>query len=136
MGNVMRQVDEYLHEFREGDRDTAFFGLLEMGPVVLPELVATFRKEQDSSVREFLVEIIWQFRDLSTVYFLGEALYDVNCVVWKQALDGLVTLASQEALILLQSARSRPFSSQSEAVEYRRYIDEAIEQVEEKVQGF
>lgn len=67
-------IADYLERFRLGDRDGAFFGLLEMGHEVLPVLMSSFRAERDSRVRAFLVEVIWQNRQDSTVAFLGEAL--------------------------------------------------------------
>lgn len=123
------EIAGYLESFHKGDCDGAFFGLLEMGHEVLPELIEVFRHEEDSDIREFLVEVIWQHRQLSTIPFLGEALYDNAPIVWKQALDGLVTLASPQALEWLETAKAREFSRQADAEEFRRWLDEAIEQI-------
>jgi hypothetical protein len=119
------QVADYLSQYRRGDRDAAFFGLLETDHAVLPELMAAYRSESDSRVRAFLVEVIWQHRQQSAIPFLGEALHDSEAVVWQQALDGLVTLASPAALEVLCSA------SQSGADEFRGWLAEAIEQAEQ-----
>jgi hypothetical protein len=101
---------------------------------ILPELMAAFRSERDSRVREFLVEIIWQHRQASTIPFLKEALHDGATAVWKQALDGLVALASSAALDVLRDARpTRQFPTQREAEEFRRWLDEAIEQLEAEI---
>jgi hypothetical protein len=92
------QIAECLQRFRKGDRDGAFFGLLETDHGILPELMAAFRSERDSHVREFLVEIIGQHRQSSVIPFLKEALNDPAAAVSKQAIDGLVVLASPAAL--------------------------------------
>lgn len=129
MKDFAAQVADYLHLYRQGDRDAAFFGLLEADHEVLPELIAAFRAEPDSRVRAFLVEVIWQYREPSVVPFLGEALRDSEAVVWRQALDGLVTFASPAALEVLRSA------SRSATDEFSGWLDEAIEQVEQQAQG-
>src|SRR5690242_3015237 len=105
METTTSQIAEYLQRFRKGDRDGAFFCLLEMEHGIVPELMAAFRAERDSRVREFLVEIIWQHRQSSAIPFLKEALNDGAPAVWKQALDGLVALASSAALEVLRDAR-------------------------------
>jgi len=134
MKTTTLQIVEYLQLFRKGDRDGAFFGLLEMDHEVVPQLIAAFRSERDNRVREFLVEVIWQHRQPSAIPFLGEALHDAVAAVWKQALDGLVTLASPAALDVLRAGRTRQFPTERETDEFRRRLDEAIEQAESEVQ--
>jgi hypothetical protein len=85
------QVEYYLSLFRKG-RGDAFFGLIEANSTIIPDLIDTYRVEPDASVRELLVEVVWQHRQASTIPFLGEALHDAEPVVWKQAIDGLVSL--------------------------------------------
>ena len=133
MESATSQITEYLQRFRKGDRDGAFHGLLEMEHGILPELMAAFRSERDSRVREFLVEIIWQHRQASAIPFLKEALHDDAAAVWKQALDGLVALASTQALDVLRDARTRQFPAERATEEFRRWLDEAIEQAESEI---
>ncbi|MCU0914204.1 MAG: HEAT repeat domain-containing protein [Planctomycetes bacterium] len=124
------QIADWLQRFREGRRDEAFFGLLEMGHAVLPELMAVFRAERDVQVRAFLVEVIWQHRQSSAISLLGEALRDPEPAVWQEALDGLVTLVSPAALEVLRSARTWQFSDPRTAEEFRGWLEEAIAQAE------
>jgi hypothetical protein len=124
------QIADYVRCFRGGDVETAFHGLLESGHDILPDLVAAFHGASDGRVREFLVEVIWQHRQQSVIPFLGEALWDPEPRVWRQALDGLVTLASPAAIEVLRAARTRQFSQPSEAAEFRGWLEEAIEQAE------
>jgi hypothetical protein len=133
MESPTSQITEYLQLFRKGDRDGAFYGLLEMEHGILPELMAAFRSERDSRVPEFLVEIIWQHRQASAIPFLKEALHDQAPAVWKQALDGLVALASSEALDVLRDARTRQFPAKRPTEEFRRWLEEAIEQAESEI---
>lgn len=70
-----------------------------------------------------LVEAIWQHRQPSVIGFLADVLGDPVPVVWKQALDGLVTLASPESMRVLRSAADNECDA-----ERRAWIEEAIEQ--------
>ena len=124
------QITYYLDMFRRGDVDNAFHGLLEIDRDILPELIAVFRGEQDIGVRELLVEVIWEYRERSVIPFLGEALSDSESRIWRQALNGLVTLASPGALQVLRAARTRHFPTQHATEEFRRWLEEAIEQAE------
>jgi len=128
------QIDYYLEVFRRGDADNAFHGLLEIDPDILPELIAVFRTEQDTGVREFLVEVIWEYREHSVIPFLAEALQDTEPRIWRQALNGLVTLVSPAALEVLRAARARQLPTQRETEEFRRCLEEAIEQAETETQ--
>jgi hypothetical protein len=126
-------ITDYLRLFREGNHDAAFFGLVEMDHSILPDLIAIFHRESDSQVREFLVEVIWQHRQRTAIPFLGEALQDVDPKVWKEALNGLVTLASKEALEVLRTAKTRQFPRKRDTDEFSSWIDEAIEQVQSAI---
>jgi len=127
MAIVSSQIIEYVQLYREGRRDDAFFGLLEMDHDMMPELTGAFRAESDVTTRAFLVEVIWQHRRQDVIPFLGEALQSSEPVIWKQAIDGLVALASPAALEVLLSAR------QSGTDEFRSWLEEAIEQTQEQM---
>lgn len=118
-----KRVADGLSLYRQGRCEDAFCLLSGAGQEIT-ELVAAFRGESDGPCRAFLVEVIWQHRQQSAVPFLTEALSDPDDAVWRQALDGLVTLASPESLAALRIAR------ESRDDTFREWIDEAIEQVE------
>ena len=122
------QVAYHLNQYRQGNRDDAFFGLIEMNHDVVPELINSFQKESEPQTRAFLVEVIWEHRQQSSISFLAEVLQESD--VWKEALNGLVTLASPVALEGLRSARNRQFSKKKETDEFREWLEEAITQVE------
>jgi hypothetical protein len=77
-----------------------------------------------------LVRVAWERRDSSALPFLGEALNQLQEEVWQQALDGLVALASPEALETLRRARSRDRQDDTAARRFRLWLEEAIAQVE------
>lgn len=131
MEAISERIAYYLQRYRDGDGG-AFHSLIEMDHCVIPELITKFRNEPDASLREFIVEIIWQHRDPLAIPFLGEALQDSEPAVWKEAIDGLVTLASPAALKELHAAKGRHFASKSDAEEFRGWIDEAIQQIADK----
>lgn len=130
MQGFAEQIDYYLEMFRRGDVEDAFHGLLEIDREILPELIDVFRVSKDVSVREFLVEVIWEYREKSVIPFLGEALRDSEPRVWRQALNGLVALASSAALDVLQAARIQEFPKRRDNENFHRWLEEAIEQAE------
>lgn len=135
MQRFVPQIAYYLEMFRSGDADNAFHGLLETDRDILPELMAVFRSERDIGVRELLVKVIWEHREQAAIPFLGEALSDTDPRIWRQALNGLVTLASPAALDVLRAARTRQLRTQPETEEFRRWLEEAIEQAESEAQS-
>jgi len=130
MQRFASQIAYYLEMFRQGDADNAFHGLVEIDRDILPELMAVFRAERDARTRELLVHVIWEYREQSAIPFLGEALLEAEPCVWRQALNGLVTLASPAALDVLLAARVRQFPGYRESEEFRRELEEAIQQAE------
>ena len=85
--------------------------------------------EDDAIVRSLLVEATWQHRNPSVIGFLADALRDPMPVVWKQALDGLVTLASPESMRVLRSAADQECDAERCA-----WIEEAIEQSDDAIE--
>jgi hypothetical protein len=108
-----------LELFSSGDRVTPFFNLVEADRAIVPLLIEAFNSGIDSEVREFLVEVIWQRGHPSTVPFLESALNDPEPAVWKQALDGLVTLGTIDAIEALHRARSRYSPTESDRREFQ-----------------
>jgi hypothetical protein len=83
-----------------------------------------------------LVEAIWQLRSPSSLDLLGEALQDPAPEVWREALDGLATLASPESLRILESTRDGLVASDEEGSDgddLRGWIDGAIEDVRGRI---
>lgn len=110
MASFAPQIAWYLERHREGDGSTAFHGLIQLDSAALPELVSEYHAAVDTRLRVFLLEVIWQHRQQSVVPVLAAALFDPEPQVWKEALDGLVALASPSSVEALRAARTRKFS--------------------------
>ena len=125
-------ADHYIEKLRGPDSDDARHSLIEADDVIVPILIDAFRDEQDPAIRSQLTVIVWQHRLPETTKFLSEALDDPAPEVWKNALDGLVALGGQSATQVLQAARQRSSGGNREKRVQAKWIDEAIQQVEEK----
>lgn|SRR5574338_332761 len=90
-----------------------------------------YAHEPAAEVRAFLVGALWEIRDRRAIPVLMAALRDVDPSVWKEALDGLVTLAGDTAVDVLQRARLEVAPLPDSAVR-REWIDEAVEQLRER----
>jgi len=124
-------LQDHLEAYRRGDRDRAFFGLINRGDSLLPDLVKAFQSEADPKVRAFIVEVLWQQRDQRAIPALAEALNDPDERVWQEALNGLVTLASTESVEALKMGRGRIFRTVAERDKFNTWLEEAIDQAEE-----
>jgi hypothetical protein len=101
----------------------------------IAELESAFRAATDTRLRVFLLQVIWQHRHQSVIPLLAEALLDCEPQVWKESLDGLVTLASPASIDAMRSARTRQFTKPQEAEEFRLWLEEAIQQAERLPKG-
>lgn len=119
----MSAVAYYIEKARSGDLEAAFHGLRELGHDTLPAMQMAYTCEDDPVVRSMIVEAVWQHRQPSVIKFLADVLRDPTPIVWRQALDGLVTLASPESIRVLRSAADGEIEA-----ERRTWIEEAIEQ--------
>ncbi len=104
--------------------EDAWYWLVELELQALPLLQQFAVSERDEEIRATLVEVIWQHRNPESIPFLAQMLTDPGKKVWKAALDGLVTLGTDDALVALKVARAGASAEQLE------YVDEAIDQIE------
>jgi len=126
-------VSFYVGQLRDGDSEAAFHSLIEADRAAIPKLIEVCKAERNPETRAQLVNIIWEFRDPSTISFLGEALFDSSSRVWKAALDGLVALGCPAALPFLRAALSRESLGTSNSDSFRIWVEEAIEQLEARL---
>jgi len=122
------RTEYYLSEARNGDFHNAYHSLIELPNDLLPDLEEAYRGEADPAIRALIVEAVWQHRLPTSVDFLVVALEDPHPEVWKQALDGLVTLVSPESRTVLELAKSH-VTGQDTIL--RAWIEEAIDQIDE-----
>src|ERR1700733_8279942 len=91
-------ADCYLRLLRAGDFESAFHGLIDLDPAIVHPLIAAYHDESSLAFCNTLLRIIWEFRTPLALPLLAEALRDRRDNRWRGALDGLVTLASAEAV--------------------------------------
>jgi hypothetical protein len=103
----------------------------DFGISVLPYFTDAFERETDPKRKVQLIHIIWQFRDAAVLPTLSAALYDPSPLVWKEALDGLVTLDLPECVQVIEAARARPFKKEKDSIYFQEWLDEAIQQLKE-----
>lgn len=136
VSNHSSAIAFYLERYRQGRGDEAFHGLLELEHAALPELAKVFRESTDTPTRNFLLNVIWQYRQPTEIPLLGEALFDDESEIWQEAMDGLVALASSESLRALRRARTRRFSDDLEGLRFSEWLKEAIEQLETQLSSY
>src|SRR5262249_48557544 len=96
----------------------------------LPFVAEAYYREPSARRRELLIHCLWQYGDRVALPTLAAALQDAEDGVWKEALDGLVTLGGDEATRVLHAARAA-LGEGGRARMKREWIDEAIEQIGE-----
>jgi HEAT repeat protein len=103
----------------------AFHTLIEAPDDIVPRLTQEFHSQADGELRARLVEAIWRHRLPSTIPFLATALTDEHAEVWKQALDGLVTIGGDSAKETLHACK-RALDTTDER---NAWINEALDQL-------
>jgi hypothetical protein len=126
---VATEIREILKKFSSGAEEEAFFELLESPGDVLPAITTAFRTEHNPKLRAFLVKVAWQRRDPNALHFMTEALNQADEEAWQEALDGLVTLASHEALAVLRAAKTRELADAAATKRFQSFVSEAIEYI-------
>ena len=132
MSNSVELVEDCLARLRQSPAFDIEMTLIEADHGVVPLLMTAFDKELDPTIRTQLVYIIWQHRLPGSAAFLGKAMGDPEPTVWKEALDGLVSLGSTEALRILKDSWANPPAHQANSNVYREWIAEAINQLHTK----
>jgi HEAT repeat protein len=123
MNNLQEYVEQCVAELSGPNAFKARHSLVEAGPAALPLVIDAFLATEDPHVRLSLVQLISEYRSNDAVPFLEEALKNSVAAIWEAALEGLVILASPEALHALHTARATATPLQ------RWQIEEAIAQI-------
>lgn len=121
-------VDHYLLEWDSRGWANAYHSLIELGPQILAGLSRRFTASHDSAFRAALVELAHQVHSSDALPLFDRALQDESQEVWKEALDGLVALASLPSILLLEVALRRPPPGRTSEAEWRSWIREALQQ--------
>ena len=123
MNNLQEYVEQCVAELSGPNAFRARHSLVEAGPAALPLVIDSFFATEDPHVKISLVKLIGEYRSNDAVPFLQETLRSSVTAIFEGALEGLVILASPEALHALHTSRAA-------ATNVQRYqIDEAIAQI-------
>jgi len=124
-------VADYLRLLRTGDEDGAFFGLIDLGPGIGPQLLAAFPALPAPAEREFVLRVLWEMRAPQALPLLAEVLRDRRDNCWRTALDGLVAFARPEAVGILEAAIAEEARSPQPNTVFLEWAREALEQARE-----
>ena len=121
-------VDHYLREWDSRGWAAAYHALIELGPDVLPLLQERLSETGDAARRAALVQVARQMRSALALPLFEAALRDPEPAVWKEALDGLVVLASPAAVAVLAEALAQEPPGGAEEEDWRAWVREALDQ--------
>ena len=124
MSEANAELDDLIDRASDGD-ENALHTLFDLPDAELEIVIARFRGEESPRKREVIVEAVWQHRRPQDLGFLLCAVDDSAEVVWKQALDGIVTLGGEEARVELERLRSALDGNDPRTP----WIDEALQQL-------
>jgi hypothetical protein len=128
--DLREQVAQLTSELEGPGVEYALCGLTSLPPEAIPLVAEAYHRETKPRRRRWLIHALWQFRDSAALSTLAVALGDGDDQVWKEALDGVVTLGGADALRVLEEARDG-LPSEGDSSVRRAWIDEAIQQVQE-----
>jgi HEAT repeat protein len=128
MATFEEQVAELIAQLDGSAGFGALRNLNSLGPRAIPLVAAAYPRELIGTRRAALIEALWQFRDPVVMPTLANALLDADALVWKEALNGVVTLGGSSALEVLQVARDA-VGRHVDADLRIEWTDEAVEQV-------
>ena len=121
-------VEHYLLEWDSGGWANAYHRLIELGPPILPELTRRFAGSRDVRFRAALVGLARHIRSADALPLFDRALRDDSPEVWKEALDGLVALASPASLLLIEAAMRQAPPGRTSDADWRSWLQEALQQ--------
>ena len=128
----LNKCAQYVYQLLEPAKsEDAWHSLVEAGKRVVPFLIRMYRATPEPTIRAQLVSVINQHRLPETIDFLAEALIETP-QVWKNALDGFVTIGGPKAIAALEAAKQRFRPDHQADAEEIAWIDEAIQQIRDE----
>ena len=117
----------YLEMVQSRENEDAFHGLIELGAPVIPVLAKRFERETSPAIRSFLTKVAWHVRSDDVLQILSAALSAPEAEVWKEALDGLVSIATPQSLAVVRDALGDSVTPKKEwLMEARRQIEDQL----------
>ena len=116
---------DYVRQLRSNDN--AYHCLLEFTGDIAECLIAIFKEESDSTTKAQIIEILWRRQqDSHILSFLCGALRYEDPVIWKAALDGIVSVGGAKSLSILKDSLREDGLGEIK----KQWIAEAIDQIE------
>lgn len=128
--DLREQVGRLLAALGSPAGENALCDLTRLPPEAVAFVAEAYHRETGRQRRQSLVHALWQFRDAAALPALAAALREQDEGVWKEALDGIVTIGGAAARRVLEEARASLPVKRGSRVK-REWIDEATGQVQE-----
>jgi len=128
MREIAALVQHYLAEWDSTGWADAYHSLVELGPRTLPEIESYFVESGEPRFRAALVQLARRMHSAEALSLFSRALRDEAPLVWKEALDGLVDLASPASISLLEAALLETPRGRTEVAEWTSWLEEALQQ--------
>src|SRR5689334_11502925 len=125
-------IAHYLHQFRQSKSEDAFFALIHLDESQVRDLINAYHGETNVDIQALLVEIISHYRQPTSLGFLARALQNPHPQVWKNALDGIVTIGNKASIRVLETEKQRLLVGKHSS-EHVEWIEEALYQIRENI---
>jgi hypothetical protein len=124
------EISFYLRQYRQSKSEDAYFALIHLDEAQLPDLMVAYHHEVDVDIRALLVEVVSHYKQPNTLDFLRTALQNAHPSIWKNALDGIVSIGGQRGIEILEEEKQRQLADKASA-DRIEWIEEAIQQIHE-----
>lgn len=104
----MKELIYYIEQLKHKDsNENAYHNLLELkGTGIVHLLIKAYHQENDIDIKAQLIEIAWNsHKNTETLEFLMQVVRNENPIIWKTALDGLVSIGGNETLRSLKTLK-------------------------------
>ena len=125
--SLREEVAELLSDLYGPRGEDARCALLSMR-AALPLVAEAYTREPQAARRQAVIHCLWQYRNLAALPTLRTALHDPADCVWKEALDGLVTLGGGAVQRVLHEEWATLAQTDKAGVK-RDWIAEALAQI-------
>jgi HEAT repeat protein len=121
-------IAHYLHQLRQSKNEDAFFALIHLDESQVPDLINAYHDQTNLDIQPLLVEIVSHYKLPTSLDFLMGALQSSNPQVWKNALDGIVSIGGQASIQVLEEEKQRLQGGKNFSERFE-WIEEAIQQI-------
>jgi len=124
MDSLEEQAAYWIERLDGRESEDAFHRLIECPTTVVPLLINAYAREERPAVKAAIVGVVNEFRHPEIVGFLSRILAEDDADIWKEALDGLVSIGNGGALEVLRKAQESLRGD-----DRLEWIREAVEQI-------